>query len=142
MTNVQTFLVLLASILFSTVILSVNNNLVYQSRMISYQMIRLQALKISELYFDKIESEVVSITYPFDDLDSNYDNVDSTFVINNVFYQTKITTNYCDITGDTLNVSPNYQRVDIRILVNYQSQRLEIGTQNSPLSKVFIKLGV
>jgi len=80
MTNVQTFLVLLASILFSTVILSVNNNLVYQSRMISYQMIRLQALKISELYFDKIESEVVSITYPFDDLDSNYDNVDSTFV--------------------------------------------------------------
>lgn len=134
--------VLLAAILFSTIILSINNNLLYQSEMISYQMIRLQALKISDFFFSRIEAETVGVLYPFDLLDDIYDGVDSTFVINGVSYDTRIRTNYCDVAGDTLSPDSTYQRVDIRINVNYNNQTLQIGTPASPLSKVFVDLGI
>ncbi|MEA1971798.1 MAG: hypothetical protein U9N34_00640 [Candidatus Cloacimonadota bacterium] len=140
MANVQTFLVLLAAILFSTIILSVNNNLIYQSRMISYQMIRLQALKISELYFDKIGAESKGTSYAFDDLDNFYDDTDTTFVLNGIDYRTTINTNYCDSVGDSLNPTTDFQRVDVRVSVNYNGQQLRIGTLAAPLSKVFLKI--
>ena len=143
--NIQMILVLLALVLFSTLLLNTYNIMLDQSAMIYDNMHYLQGQKIADRYFQKIEAELLGnppIHY-FGEILSTYSGgVDETMNVNNVTYNINIVSAYCDSVGANPSADTLYQKVDIRInCLSTSLDTLYIGTLNSPLSKVFFNRG-
>jgi len=142
--NLQMLLVLLALALFSTMLLNTYNIVFNQSSMVYDNLLFLQGQKIADRYFQKIESELLGdppITN-FSVVHSIYSNLNETITVNNVIYDVKINTAYCDSLGNTPSADTLFQKLDIRInCLSTSLDTLYIGTLNSPFSKVFFNRG-
>jgi len=143
--NIQMILVLLALVLFSTLLLNTYNIMLNQSDMIYDNMLYLQGQKIADRYFQKIEAELLGnppINY-FSHIYSNYSaGVQETMMVNNVTYDISIRSAYCDSSGVNPSADTLYQRVDIKMkCLSTSLDTLTIGTAQFPISKVFINKG-
>lgn len=143
--NIQMILVLLALVLFSTLLLNTYNIMLDQSAMIYDNILYLQGQKIADRYFQKIEAELLGnppINY-FSQIYSNYSGgVNETMVVDNVTYNINIVSAYCDSLGANPSADTLYQKVDIQMnCLSTSLDTLYIGTSNSPFSKVFINRG-
>lgn len=102
----QMLLVLLASVLFATLSLSVNNGIFLQSELVVDQMLQLQAQKIADRFHQKIDAELLGDVFPFDSLTNEIAAYDSVFVIrqgelDQANFSINFQSNYCDSSGDT-----------------------------------------
>ena len=138
---------LIASSLFSTLLLNTYNIMLDQSAMIYDNILYLQGQKIADRYFQKIEAELLGnppINY-FSQIHSTYSGsggVNETMVVDNVTYNINIISAYCDSLGANSSTDTLYQKVDIRMnCLSTSLDTLYIGTSNSPFSKVFFNRG-
>jgi len=68
----QMLLVLLAMILFSTILLTMYNNIDMQMRVIERTKTQLQGQKLADRYFQKIETELIGNVLTFSQVHSTY----------------------------------------------------------------------
>ncbi len=140
----QMLLVLLALILFSTMLLNTYNILLDQSALVYDNMIYLQGQKIADRYFQRVEAELLGDppVFYFTQIHSNYLNLSETRTVNNVIYNINVISTYCDSLGNTPYADTLYQKLDVRInCLSTTMDTLYIGTLNSPFSKVFFNRG-
>ena len=148
MTMGQMLLVLLASVLFATISLSINNSIFLQSELVVDQMLQLQAQKIADRFHQKIDAELLGDVFPFDNLPTEIATYDSVFVIrqgelDQATFSINFQSNFCDSSGDVASPDPDFQRVDIRITTTgSRGKVLRVGTQNDPVFKVYGRLGI
>lgn len=137
----QMLMVMVAIVLFTSLIVNSINNISDQNEIIYKGHYILQGHKIAEKYFEKIEVELLGGLHSFDEVLASYADYDTTLTVENVDYQVNIVSNLCDNTGDIANPQEDFQRVDIRIQSEYMGDDLQIGTTSAPLSKIFADLG-
>jgi hypothetical protein len=142
--SIQMLLVLVALVLFSTLMLNTYNILLDQSAMIYDNMYYLQGQKIADRYFQKIESELLGDppTFYFSQIKAYYSNIIETKTVNDVIYNINLNSTYCDSLGNTPYADTLFQKLDVRInCLSTSLDTLYIGTLNSPFSKVFFNRG-
>ena len=140
----QMLLVLLALVLFSTMLLNTYNILLDQSALVYDNMLYLQGQKIADKYFQRVEAELLGDppVFYFTQIHSNYLNLSETRTVNNVIYNINVISTYCDSLGNTPYADTLYQKLDVRInCLSTTMDTLYIGTLNSPFSKVFFNRG-
>jgi hypothetical protein len=133
----QMLMVMVALILFTSLIVNSINNISDQNEIIYKGHYMLQGHKIVERYFEKIEAELLGGVSTFDEVLENYADYNTTLTVENVDYEVGIVTNLCDNTGNIGNPQADFQRVDIRIQCDYMGEVLQVGTNLEPLSKIF-----
>lgn len=139
----QFFLVMLAIVLFSTLIIATQNNL-YSVAYLAYKaMYSMQGYKIADRFFQEITAMNLSGLKTFEEIKTDYIFSDSLVTINGIPYYVDSATSWCNKYGeapsDTLNL---YQRVDIRITCMFANDSLFIGTQNHPVSYIYGRMGL
>lgn len=139
----QMLLVMLAILLFSTIIISTYNNLFTILFMAYEAMYQMQSYKIADKIFQEVDAMNVSGLKTFDEIKNEYIYIDSIFTINNVDYVVNTTTNWCTQVGvsppsDTLH---SYQRLDVRIYCEIGNDTLWTGTPTHPISYIYGDLG-
>ncbi|MDP8202213.1 MAG: hypothetical protein P9M11_08735 [Candidatus Tenebribacter burtonii] len=144
--SIQMLLVLVALVLFSTLMLNTYNILLDQSASIYDNMYYLQGQKIADKYFQKIEADLLGNppAFYFSQIKAYYSNITETETVNNLIYNINLNSTYCDSLGNTsgAGVDTLYQKMDIRInCLSTSSDTLYIGTKNYPFSKIFINRG-
>ncbi|MDP8314466.1 MAG: hypothetical protein RAP70_05255 [Candidatus Celaenobacter antarcticus] len=142
MTTGQIFLILLAMILFSTIYLTAYNNLFDQADLAYKGMYILNGQKITDKYFQEIESNLLGEIVLFDSLQAIYNGLSDTLTVSDIDYHINISTTPCTKTGaDTTTVTPEFLRIDISIwAIPPDGDTLWIGMPQFPISKVFVDL--
>lgn len=142
MTTGQIFLILLAMILFSTIYLTAYNNLFDQADLAYKGMYILNGQKITDKYFQEIESNLLGEIVLFDSLQAIYNGLSDTLTVSDIDYHVNISTTPCTKTGaDTTTVTPEFLRIDISIwAIPPDGDTLWIGMPQFPISKVFVDL--
>ena len=142
MTTGQIFLILLAMILFSTIYLTAYNNLFDQADLAYKGMYILNGQKITDKYFQEIESNLLGEIVLFDSLQAIYNGLSDTLTVSDIDYRINISTTPCTKTGaDTTTVTPEFLRIDISIwAIPPDGDTLWIGMPQFPISKVFVDL--
>jgi len=129
-------------ILFSTIYLTTYNSLYDQADMAYKGMNLLNGQKVTDKFFQKIEADLLGQIMPFDAIQSTYNNQVDSVTIGDFTYFADFSTTPCTMTGaDTTTADPEFIRIDISIwAVHPNGDTLWIGTQEHPLSKVFVDL--
>jgi len=142
MTTGQIFLILLAMILFSTIYLTAYNNLFDQADLAYKGMYILNGQKITDKYFQEIESNLLGEIVLFDSLQAIYNGLSDTLTVSDIDYHINISTTPCTKTGaDTTTVTPEFLRIDISMwAIPPDGDTLWIGMPQFPISKVFVDL--
>ena len=142
MTTGQIFLILLAMILFSTIYLTAYNNLFDQADLAYKGMYILNGQKITDKYFQEIESNLLGEIVLFDSLQTIYNGLSDTLTVSDIDYHVNISTTPCTKTGaDTTTVTPEFLRIDISMwAIPPDGDTLWIGMPQFPISKVFVDL--
>ncbi len=137
----QMLLVLLAVMLFSTILITTYSNLYTATDIVYKVMFQMQGLKIADKYIQKIDAELLGKIYTFDEIQTNYSDSTFTTPINNVVYNVNIQSNYCNSSGDISEPDSTYQKIDI-VIYCYPlgPDTLWIGTRDKPISKIFIDM--
>lgn len=136
------FLVLLAVVLFSTIILSTQNNLYTLSQTAYHSMISMQGYKIADRFFQEIEILNISGNKTIEQIKSHYSFADSLLRINQINYFVTSTTHWCDQYGNsTADSLHKYLRVDIRINCILGNDTLYVGSPFAPVSNIFAAIG-
>lgn len=133
----QTLLVLLAIVLFSTMMLGYYNNVSRWFDLNNREFARFQALKIADGVFQEIEYKYVTDLISFNQLSTTWQ--DSTRVLNygDFTYNINIETNWCDSVGVDTSPGSSFLRVDLRISCSSAfMDSVFVGTQNDPLQKM------
>jgi len=139
----QMVLVLLAAMLFSTIIIVSYNTLFDQATFAYSETYNLQGLKIADKLFQKIETEFLSSVYTFAEINSVYTDYTDSLELNDITYNYNIQSNYSDSTGVNDLSSSDYQRFDLRIWASPPiSDTIYIGTSNNPLSMMLTDMGL
>jgi len=138
----QMLLVMLAILLFSTIIIATYNNLFTVLYMAYEAMYQMQAYKIVDRIFQEIDAMNVSNFKTLDEIKDEYIIGDSVLTINNVDYNIETSTHWCDQYGgnptDTLH---NYQRIDVIIYCEIGNDTLWTGTDTHPIRYIYGDLG-
>jgi len=138
----QMLLVMLAILLFSTIIISTYNNLFTVLYMAYEAMYQMQAYKIVDKIFQEIDAMNISSLKTLEEIKNEYIYDDSIMTINNVNYVINTSTNWCDQYGgaptDTLQ---NYQRIDIIVYCKIGNDTLWTGTNTYPVRYIYGALG-
>lgn len=137
----QMLLVMLAIILFSTILIATYNNLFTVLFMAYEAMYQMQAYKIADRIFQEIDAMNISGVLTFTEIDSNYTFQDSVETINNVNYNIAATVSLCNQYGETAFPDSNYQRIDLRIFCVVGTDTLWTGTPANPVSYIYGNLG-
>ena len=140
----QMLLVMLAIVLFSTIIIATYNNLFTILYMAYEAMYQMQAYKIVDRIFQEIDAMNVSNFKTLEEIKNEYIIVDSVLTINNVDYIIKTTPNWCDQYGGDLPLTDtlyNYQRIDIIIYCEVGNDTLWTGTNTHPIRYIYGDLG-
>ena len=105
-----------AIVLFTSIAMVTNTNLLSQSEHVHKSYYQLQALQIAQKYFDEIDSKLFSENIKFNALSSLYDS-ENTFNLgnDNIAYQIKIETAYTDSLGNPQGNITNFQKVNLTI---------------------------
>lgn len=142
MTYGQLFLILLAMVMFSTIYLTTYNSLFDQADLAYKGMYLLNGQKVTDKFFQEIESKILGQILSFDNLESAYNNFSDSITVSDVVYHVNISTTPCTQTGaDTTTVNPEFIRVDMSIwAIHPDSDTLWIGMPSAPISKVFVDL--
>jgi hypothetical protein len=113
----QTFAIIGALVLLTTMILIINQSVQSQAELVYWSMYVSQAERITEKYFDKIFTEVLlAKLVAFDSLANNYAGQDSVQVSpDDVIYKFDILTAYTDSTGQEMADTTDYQLVTIKV---------------------------
>ena len=139
----QMLLVLLAIVLFSTLILSTHSNLFHLANINYNAMHSMQGYRIIDKYFQEIDTKILEQVITFAEIQSMYSDSTNLMTINYIDYHINIKSNYCDTLGNiTTTSTTKYQRVDIRLWCNsIDPDTLRIGTPTHPISQVYANLG-
>jgi len=138
----QMLLVMLAVILFSTIIVATYNNLYAILDMAYKAMYQMQSYKIADRVFQEIDAMNVSGIRTFDQIKNDYQIIDSLVTINNVNYMLNSSTNWCNQYGGTAaDTLHNYQRIDIVIYCHIGNDTLWTGTPTHPVQYIYGDLG-
>lgn len=142
MTSGQILLILLAMMLFSTIYLTTYNSLFDQAEIAYKGMYLLNGQKITDKYFQEIESNILGEIVSFDSLQFIYNGLSDTLTVSDIVYNVNVSTTPCTKNGaDTTTVTPEFLRIDISIwAVHPAGDTLWIGMPEFPLSKVFVDL--
>jgi len=144
----QMLLVLLAVMLFSTILITTYSNLYTATDIVYKVMYQMQGLKIADKYIQKIDAELFGNStfveiHDFYHKDSPFNpgNPDTTMTINDADYNVWLTSNYCNSSGDISEPDSTYQKIDIVIYCNpLGPDTLWIGKRDKPISKIFIDM--
>ena len=109
----QMLALIFAIILFSTIVMTVNNSMLSQSELVYRGMFIIQGQRIAEKYFDKMEAELFGNIVAFDDLEVSYP--DTTVSVESINYDLFISTQYTDSLGTDFPGTTDFQRVDIKV---------------------------
>lgn len=137
-------MVILALVLFSTIMLNMYNLVLDDAKIVYNNILYSQGQKIADKYFQQIESELLgnSPVIDFDDVITNFNGLQATETIGNTTYSINLTSAYSDSLGGTSLPDSAYIRVDVRMnCVSTAGDTLYIGTQANPFSKVFFEIG-
>jgi len=139
----QMFLVLMAVVLFSTIILTTQNNL-FTLAYSSYEaMIMMQGYKIADRFLQEIEAMNISGSKSIEDIHDQYSFADSMLRINMIDYYVTSTTQWCDRSGGSPTDSlHNYLRIDVRIDGILGNDTIFIGHDTNPISYIYGKMGM
>ncbi len=135
----QMLLVMLAVILFSTILLTMYSNIQDQARVIERARTMLQGQKIADKYFQQIEAELIGNVHTFSEINSIYSNFSEIVTVNNSDYHVRCErAEYCNKNGNTPVASNDYQLIEFSIwVIDAYQDSVVIGTSSSPLQKVF-----
>lgn len=137
----QMLLVMLAIILFSTILIATYNNLFTILFMAYEAMYQMQAYKIADRVFQEIDAMNVSGLLTFQEIKSKYTFQDSVETINSVDYNISARTRWCNQFGETAYPDSNYQRIDLQIYCLVGNDTLWTGTPTNPVSYIYGDLG-
>lgn len=133
----QMLLVLIAIVLFSTIIVTTRTNMATQNELLYDNMYRLQGLRVANKFFQHIESQMIGQILTFAELNSTYTDYEETVTVDDVDYNTTIDMYYCDDSGNITNdPESEFQLIEIRINTIPLGKTLHIGTDDNPLRKV------
>lgn len=140
----QMLLVLLAMILFSTILLTMYNNIDTQARIIERTKTHLQGQKIADRYFQKIETELVGDVFTFSEINSAYNGFSEDTTIGGITYHLNTErASYCGQTGNTPVATTDFQLIEFSIwTINAFQDSIVIGTPSNPLQKVFADMDI
>jgi len=139
----QTMLVLLAILLFSTMMLGYYNNLFRWYDMHNREFSRLQALKLAEGMFQEIEFGYIADIVTFDELATTWADSTRQFSSMDINYRINVESNWCDSVGTDVGSESNFLRFDLRIACNPGiGDTLWVGTATSPLQKLVADMGI
>jgi hypothetical protein len=148
----QMLLVLLAIVLFSTLILGIYNAMSNQVEMAARNVFYTQGLYYADLVFQRIESQLLhdQTDFDFDGLITNIQTYEiEDMVIGDARYGMTLTASYCTPFGVIAAGPTDHIRVFARIHINYGAMDYFIGEDNptnpfhdDQFSKVFARFGV
>jgi len=141
----QMLIVLLAIILFSSVMITLNNNLQGQVTMAVRNIYYTQGIKIADYIFQEYESKLISLQRSFEDIFTELEpGIErASILVSNVTYDAHIRAVRSDILGNP--VSDDYslfQRIYVRVIINDGVRTFTVGTDDFPFSKVFSDMGL
>jgi len=138
----QMLMVLLAVILFSTVMMGYYNNLFRWYDIHNREFYRLQGLKVADKVFQQIEFQHLSSGVDFSGLYNNFQNFTSTITIGPADYMINVQSAWCDSVGQTSELPGLFIRFDVRIACIPETQdTVWVGTSNFPLQKFVANMG-
>ena len=137
----QLILVLLAVVLFSTIILTTNTNL-FTLAYYSYEaMISMQGFKIADAFLQEAEAYNISASMTFQDLHNYFTFADSVININSINYHVTSSANWCNEFGvNDMSGSQEYQRIDITIDCPFGNDTIRVGTNVHPISYIYASI--
>lgn len=151
----QMLLVLLAAVLFSTVILYTYDHVFTQRELVYNGMYMLQGQKIADSLFQRIESDLLQSVFvnlpeysymsKFTHTFTNYTTYSSPVAkdIDGIVYNIMMTSNSCDSLGNTASPSADFQRIDVSInCCPNGTDTLYIGTPTNPLTRIYSASGM
>ena len=135
MSGTQMLLVLLATILFSTILISTYNNMFDLIEFTYQESFTLQGLKLADKQFQKIEVELLGNLYTFSEVHSLYSDLSDSISLNSITFYHNIQSAYCDSVGTNVVGTSDYQRFDLRMwAVPTSEDTIHIGTTANPVS--------
>ncbi len=134
----QMLLVMLAIVLFSSIIVSTQNNLFSLANIAYRTMFSMQGYKIADRFLQEIDAYHVSGGKTFSEIQNDYTFTDSIIRVNAVDYfvsgQTRWSDQYGGAAADTLK---RYQRIDLRVYYMLGKDTIRIGTDENPVSYIY-----
>lgn len=130
-------MVLLAVVLFSTLIITIYNNMFFQIDLAESKLFYTQAIKISDYIFQQFEIEMVSDQTSFEELYEKYKTkqfYDATNTLDidylDTDYKYSIISEYCDQSGNTEDISgtSDHQKLTVEISTTVKSDSLFLGS--------------
>ena len=139
----QTMLVLLAIILFSTMMLGYYNNLFRWYDMHNVEYSRLQGLKLAERVFQEIEFAYIADIVSFSELESAWSDSTRAVSFTDVNYNVNVESSWCDSLGVDAGSESNFLRFDLRIsCYPGYGDSTWVGTATHPLQKLIADMGI
>lgn len=137
----QMLLVLLAVVLFSSILLANYEQLFSQIDLVTRGMVMLQGQSIADSIFQRIQTDYLNdpSNYCVDDVISNYD-TSGTKYMNNYFYNYTISVSKCNVAGDVSTPTEDAVKVDIVMTCPVGNDTVRIGTATNPMSKLYYDL--
>lgn len=144
----QMLIVLLATILFSTIVITLYNNMFSQVEMAERNVYFSQGIKIADFVFQRFETEMISKKKTFNQLYEEFKNsgidLDS-LSIGSAVYKINVRSMYSTVDGVTdsaiVGASQSYQRLFVKVKISVGKRTYNVGTDDYPFSKVFSDMG-
>lgn len=134
----QMLLVMLAIVLFSSIVVSTQNNLFTLANIAYRTMFSMQGYKIADRFLQEIDAYHVSAGKTFAQIQNDYTFVDSIIRVNAVDYHIDASTQWSDqYGGAAIDALKKYQRIDIRIYYLLGVDTVRVGTDQSPISYIY-----
>ncbi len=139
----QTMLVLLAILLFSTMMLGYYNNLFRWYDVHNREFARLQSLKLAESVFEEIEFDYIADQVSFSGLANAWADSLRPVTIMDTDYNINVQSNWCDSLGQDTGSVSDFLRFDLRIsCLSTTGDTLWTGTPTAPLQKLMADMGI
>jgi hypothetical protein len=139
----QTMLVLLAILLFSTMMLGYYNNLFRWYDIHNREFTRFQALKIADGMFQEIEFQYLTDLLSFSQLATHWQDSLRVLTYNEIDYNVFVESAWCDSTGTNASPGSGFLRMDMRIGCDPgNADTIWVGTSAQPLQKLMADMGI
>jgi hypothetical protein len=150
----QLLLVLLAVVLFSTIVITIWNNMMNQVDLADRSLYSTQAIKIADKLFQEYESKILGNLLAFHDM---YAELDSSLTlpvigVGEANYTPTITSIYCDSLNNIILIPtvppPNRQVVFVSVLIETAKRSYTVGEQDDldfndeHFLKIFTDMGI
>lgn len=138
----QMLTVLLAVILFSTIVITMYNNMFSQIALAEDKIYYTQAIKVSDLVFQQFEIEMVSDRTSFEDLYEKFKNpvkTDSLVFSNlDVVFSYIVSSVYSDESGNVKNEVSDHQKLTVDIEGIIRGEKKFLGSYDKVFSDMSI----